>query len=137
MADASTEAARLEHARRYLDAIQRRAPLDELAAFFTEDGVQEEFPNRLVPGGAQRTLQDMMEGAERGRKVLTGERYEVVSELARGDRVVLEVLWTGTVAVPVGSTPAGGELHAHFAMFLDFRDGRIAAQRNYDCFDPF
>jgi hypothetical protein len=24
-----------------------------------------------------------------------------------------------------------------FAVFLEFRDGRIARQRNYDCFEPW
>ena len=137
MPHASAEAANLQHARRYLQAIESRPPLEELAAFFTDDVVQEEFPNRLVPNGARRTLDDMMAGAERGRTVITAERYDVVSELAAGDRVVLEVRWTATLAVPLGSLPAGGEMHARFAMFLDYRDGRIAAQRNYDCFDPF
>ena len=26
---------------------------------------------------------------------------------------------------------------AHFAVVLELMDGRIVAQRNYDCFDPF
>jgi hypothetical protein len=26
---------------------------------------------------------------------------------------------------------------ARFAVFMDFRDGRIVRQRNYDCFDPW
>ena len=26
---------------------------------------------------------------------------------------------------------------ARFGVFLDFRDGRICHQRNYDCFDPW
>jgi len=30
---------------------------------------------------------------------------------------------------------AGSEMHAHFAVFLDFRDGKIARQRSCDCFD--
>jgi ketosteroid isomerase-like protein len=51
--------------------------------------------------------------------------------------VALEVRWSGTLAVPVGSFPAGGEMRARFAVFLDFRDGKIVAQRNYDCFEPF
>lgn len=51
--------------------------------------------------------------------------------------MALEVLWTGTLAVPFGSIPAGGTMSAHFAVFLDFRDGKIVAQRNYDCFDPW
>lgn len=32
---------------------------------------------------------------------------------------------------------AGQVLRARFGVFLDFRDGRIVRQRNYDCFDPW
>ena len=40
-------------------------------------------------------------------------------------------------AVPVGSLPAGGHMRARFAVFIELRDGKIASQRNYDCFDPY
>lgn len=132
-----TESANLQTARRYLEAIDRGAPWDEMAAFFTEDVVQEEFPNRLVPGGARRGLEDLRAGAERGKLVMAAQRFDVRNAIARGDQLALEAVWTGTLAVPLGSLPAGGEMRAHFGVFLEFRDGRIAAQRNYDCFDPF
>ncbi|MCW5880063.1 MAG: hypothetical protein KIS91_03900 [Anaerolineae bacterium] len=47
----------------------------------------------------------------------------------------MEVLWTGILAIPVGSIPVGGEMRAHFAVFIDFRDGKIVRQHNYDCFE--
>lgn len=132
-----TESANVQTARRYLEAIARGAPWEEMTAFFTEDVVQEEFPNRLVPGGARRSLRDMEEASARGRTVVAAQRYDVRNVVAGGDQVALEVLWTGTLTVPVGSIPAGGDMVAHFGVFLEFRGGRIAAQRNYDCFDPF
>jgi ketosteroid isomerase-like protein len=132
-----TEAANLQAVRRYLDALSRGVTGDALAAFFTEDVVQEEFPNRLVPQGARRGLRELLEGAERGRRVMAAQRWEIRSETASGDRVALEVVWTGTLAVPLGTLPAGGEMRARFAVFLELRGGRIAAQRNYDCFDPW
>lgn len=137
MTDTSTESANLQAARRYLAAIESGATGDALAAFFTEDVVQEEFPNRLVPAGARRDLAAILEGAVRGKTVVTRQRYDIHSATAAGDRVALEVTWTGTLAIPIGSVQPGGELRARFAVFLDFHDGRIAAQRNYDCFDPF
>ena len=76
----------------------------------------------------------MREAAARGRSVLRGQRYEVKSAYADGDTVILEVLWAGTLAVPVGTLAAGDEMHAHFAVFLEFRNGRIIRQRNYDCY---
>ena len=133
----SAEPANVQAARRYLAAIQAGATGDALAAFFTDDVLQEEFPTRLVPAGARRDLRAILDGAVRGQAVLTAQRFDVQSAMAQGDRVALEVVWTGTLAVPVGSVQPGGELRARFAVFLDYRDGRIAAQRNYDCFDPF
>ena len=121
--------------RRYLDAIE--ADDGDPLAFYDPAVVQVEHPNRFLPGGATRDLAAIREAAERGRRVLTGQRYEVRSAVASGDRVALEVLWTGTLAVPVGTIPAGGEMRAHFAMFLEFRDGLIVRQHNYDCFEAF
>ena len=141
--DPHREAANLETARRYLAAIEASTAGDRGAAsggaegFFAPDVVQEEFPNRVVPNGARRDLTALHEAAERGRKVLRGQRYEVRAAYAVGDTVILETLWVGTLAVPLGTIPAGGEMRAHFAVVLELRDGRIVRQRNYDCFEPF
>ena len=124
-------------AQRYLEAIEQGATGDALAAFFTSDVVQEEFPNRLVPNGARRDLAALLEAATRGQQVLESQRYDIQHAVVAGNRVALEVIWTGTLAVPVGTIPKGGQMRAHFAVFMDFRDGKIAAQRNYDCFDPW
>jgi len=124
-------------ARSYLEAIERGAADDELAAFFTADVVQEEFPNRLVPQGARRGLAEILEGAVKGRKVMREQRFELLHVVAEGDRAALEVQWTGTLAEPLGSLPAGGEMRARFAVFLEFSGGLIRRQRNYDCFDPW
>ena len=141
--DAEREAANLETARRYLAAIEATTSPNANAAdadptaYFTADVVQEELPNRLVPAGARRDLTAMREGAERGRRVLKDQRYEVQRAYATGDMVILEVLWVGTLAVSIGTLQPGEEMKAHFAVFLEFRDGRICRQRNYDCFEPF
>ena len=122
--------------RKYFDAIENGAQGESLQ-FFAEDVIQEEFPNRLVPNGATRDLAALKEAAERGRKVMAGQRYEIVNAFASGNQVAVEAIWTGTLAVPFGSIPAGGEMKARFAIFLELRGGRIVRQRNYDCFDPF
>jgi ketosteroid isomerase-like protein len=132
-----TEQANLRTALAYLAAVEGGATGETLARWFTPDVVQEEFPNRLMPNGARRGLQEMLDGAVRGQKVMAAQRYEVLSSLVSGDRIALEVQWTGTLAIPLGSLAAGDDMRARFGVFLDFRDGRIAAQRNYDCFDPF
>jgi ketosteroid isomerase-like protein len=135
------ELALLELARRYLAAIEAGtggggAP-DGALAFYHPDVVQEELPNRLVPTGARRDLAALREAGARGRQVLRAQRYEVRSALAAGDRVALELVWVGTLAVPLGTIPAGGEMRAHFGVFLDYRGDLIVGQRNYDCFELF
>jgi ketosteroid isomerase-like protein len=136
-AETLAQASNLEIAREYLRAIERGATGDALARFFAPDVVHEEFPNRLSPNGRRNDLAGMLEGAEKGQRILSKQHYEIVHELAMGSRVALEVIWTGTMAAAVGTFAAGQEMRAHFAMFLEFRDGKIAAQRNYDCFDPW
>jgi ketosteroid isomerase-like protein len=132
-----TDESNLAAARRYLAALEGGADADELAAFFAPDVIQEEFPNRLVPTGARRDLASLLEGRRRGQEVLSSETYEIRNAMASGNQVALEVLWSGTLAKGLGSLPAGGSMHAHFAVFLDFADGKIVAQRNYDCFEPW
>jgi ketosteroid isomerase-like protein len=137
MSTSTRDLTNLEAARQYLAAISQGATGNALARFFTPDVVQEELPNRVSSEGKRRKLAAILEGAERGQKVLSAQRFEIRSAIATGDRVILEVLWVGTLAIPFGTIPAGGEMRAHSAMFLEFRDGKIAAQRNYDCFEPW
>jgi ketosteroid isomerase-like protein len=133
----SEEQRNLKLVRRYFAAMARGPAGVELAAFFTPDVVQEEFPNRLLPHGAKRDLQGMREAAERGRGIMAHQTIELVSAVASGSHVAVEARWTGTLARMAGSIPEGTTLHARFGVFFDFRDGKIAAQRNYDCFDPW
>ena len=79
----------------------------------------------------------MLAAAEKGQQTLSYQRYEIRHEMESGNRVALEVLWIGTLAIPVAGLQPGDQMRAHFAVFLEFRDGRIAVQRNYDCFDPW
>lgn len=125
------------HALSYLQAIEQGATGERLAQFFTPDLVQEEFPNRLVATGARRDLAAVLEGAVRGQQVLTAQSYEVLNSFVSGSTVIMEVQWIGTLAIPLGSLPVGGQMRARFAVFLEYRDGRIAHQRNYDCFEPW
>jgi len=123
-----------DRVRAYLKAIEDRG--DSLA-FFTEDAVQEEFPNALVPAGARRTIAELREAADRGRGVLISESYEIVTLVETGDKVACEVLWRGVLAVPLRSLKPGDTMKARFAVFFEFKGDKIRRQRNYDCFEPF
>jgi hypothetical protein len=135
MPDASQR--NLEIAHRYLRALEQFATGDALAAFFAPEVLHQEFPNRLFAHGMRRDLAVLLAGAERGRRLLAGQCYEVQNAVARGEFVALEILWTGTLAAPLGTLPPGAELRAHVGVFLEFQNGKIKAQRNYDCYDPW
>ncbi len=124
----------LDVAKRYLATLERMGDCNALAEFFSPDVVQEEFPNRLFPTGAKRDLAAILDGCEQGKKVLSEQRYEINNAVVSGHLVIMEILWTGKLAVAVGTLPEGGEMKAHFAVFLEFNEGKIVAQRNYDCF---
>lgn len=127
----------METAKRYLAALEEMGECAKLADFFTADVIQQEFPNKLTPNGAQRDLAALLDGCERGKLVLSAQSYAIKNSVESGNTVVLEVLWTGTLAIAIGDLPVGGQMQAHFAVFLEFEAGKIAAQRNYDCFLPF
>jgi ketosteroid isomerase-like protein len=127
----------IQIATQYLAAIERGAPFEELAQFFTPDCVQEEFPNRLVPDGARSTMADLKAAADRGAKAVENQRYTILNAVAHDNQVALEVQWTAQVLMPFASLQAGDTMRAHFAVFLRFRDCQIERQHNYDCFDPF
>jgi len=127
----------IETARRYLQALESGASGERLAAFFHPDVIQQEFPNRLVPQGKTMNLRELHESAERGQKVLESQRYEVHTAVADGDQVALELEWTGTLKIALGTLPAGATMRARCATFLTFREGRILSQHSYDCFEPF
>ena len=131
------ESKNIETAKNYLRAIEEGVDFDMLAAFFTPDVVQQEYPNQLVRAGAERRLEHLREAALRGRDVVASQRYQVRNVVASGPWVALEVTWRALLKVAIGSIPVGGEIRANFGVFLEFRDGKIARQHNYDCFDPF
>ena len=68
---------------------------------------------------------------------MAGQRYEILQAVADGERVAIEFRWTGTLEKPVGSLPAGDQMRGRFAVFMEVREGRIVAQRNYDCFEAW
>jgi steroid delta-isomerase-like uncharacterized protein len=131
-----TEGDNLVLARQFVAAVERGAS-DEVAALLAEDVLHEEFPNRLTPNGATRDKAAVLAAGERGKKAMASQHYEILNAVAAGDQVALELRWTGTLAVPLGGLPAGGEMRARYAIFLEFKNGRIYRVRNYDCFEPW
>ena len=138
MASNGSETNNTAIARRYLAALERGESADAIAEYFHPDIIIEEFPNRLFPAGVRRDLAALKEGVEQGRKIVTSQRFEVRGALIEGQRVALEVAWNGTLACDLGQQlPQGTTLRARLAIFLEFRDGRIISQRNYDCYEEW
>ena len=132
-----TEAQNLQHIRNYLRALENGEVGERLAPFFTENAMQVEFPNRLNPNGQKSDLANVLERSIQGQGMLSSQRYEVLTEVAQGNRVAVEANWVGVLAIPLGGLPAGFEMKAHFAMFFEMHEGRITSQHNYDCFEPW
>jgi len=122
--------------RRYLKAIEEGTFAD-IEPLFTPDVIMEQLPNRIYPNGLRGNRAQMGEGFAKGRKLLSSQSYEIKNSIANADSVAIEVLWTGTLAVPLGTLAADSKMRCHSGMFFAFRDGRIAHQRNYDCFEPW
>lgn len=108
-----------------------------LPDLFTEDAEQVEWPNMLKPTGDRRGVEGLVADFERGKAILRSQRYDVSAELASDDMVMLEYTWTGVLSVAVGKLQPGDEMRAHCALAMEFKDGRIHRQRNYDCFEAF
>jgi ketosteroid isomerase-like protein len=122
-------------ARQYLKTIESGGTVDELAQFFASEVILEIFPSRFFPTGSRANLAGIRSAAERGKKIMASQSYEIKNALASGDQVALEVEFLGTLLVPFEHIPAGGQMRAHVAIFLSFKNGKITSQRNYDCYD--
>lgn len=123
-------------AHQFIKAIEM-SELDSLVALCCADVQQIEWPNRISDSGNVRDLAALVDGFERGRNLLSRQNYEVKSTLTSQHGVALELEWRGVLAVALGNLAAGEEMVAHIAMFMTFRDGKIASIHNYDCFEPF
>lgn len=97
----------------------------------------EEYPNLLMRNGSKRDFATMSVGPQQGRKILASNQFEIINAFASGEWVTLEIVWRGVLAIPLGNTPAGTELKAHIATILQFQDGLIITQHQYDCYEPF
>lgn len=121
----------------FIRTLETRQSADELLRFYDSNIEQIEYPNAITKQTAVRNLNDLKEASARGQKILQKEKYDIIKSYTIGSTVIIEAIWTGTLAVPLGNIPIGGEMKAYFAQFYEFQDGKILKQRNYDCFEPF
>ena len=124
-------------AKNYLKALKAGKTGKELALFFHPDVIQAELPNRLNPKGVTSNLDQILERAEKSKKLLKAQNFEITEAVINEDTVAMQVTWTGVVATSVGTISTGQTMKGHFAMFLQFQNGQIIKQTNYNCFDDF
>jgi ketosteroid isomerase-like protein len=127
----------IDIARHYLALLTDPASTaQQLDAVLHAEITVEEAPNLVAPMGRTRDHRAIHEGFARSKGLLTEQEYRIESAVEIGDRVILEVGWRGVLAQGFGKVAAGTEMRARCAMFLQFRDGKIVSQRNYDCYEP-
>jgi ketosteroid isomerase-like protein len=124
----------IETAKAFLDAISSGESVER---FLAPDVVQVEYPNKLLPNGATRDFQAICQAQKSGQKLLSAQTFEMLNAVASGNCVVLETIWTGTLAFALGTLLPGAVMRARFAQIFGFKDGQIVHLRNYDCFDPW
>jgi ketosteroid isomerase-like protein len=122
----NVEAKNISIVRAYLAANQGGKAGEALRHFFTDDALQVEMPNQLNNHGQRSDLENSLRRSQQGLTLLQSQQFEIVSEIARDDRVAVEARWTGVLAVDVGAIASGTEMKASFAMFFEFSDGQIA-----------
>jgi ketosteroid isomerase-like protein len=104
---------------------------EALAGVLHPDARISEMPNAINRSGTERDLPEAREAFERGKGLLSAQRYDLHDVLVAGDKIAARATWTGTLA-------AGGQtLTAHIATFSEVRDGRIFRHATYDCYEPF
>ena len=130
------ESDNLATALRYIALIEQFAEPAAFEGILHPDALLEEYPNLLMKHGSRRDYAALIAGPQQGRKILSDNRYEVTNAFASGDWVTVEMVWTGTLAIPLGNMPAGAQLEAHIATILRFQDSMIISQRQYDCYKP-
>jgi hypothetical protein len=123
-------------ARNFVKAVEEGRAGDELDEFFAAGALQTQFPNELSRSLVTRSLNDIKDSSLKGKSIIMQQQFEIKNALQAGNTVLLELVWTGTLAVPIGKKSPGSQLKAYFAQIFEFENGKIIRQRNYDCFEP-
>ena len=130
--------ANIELVKSYVAAVER-FDVETVSALIAETMTFEELPNRIRPGGGTDDRDAVLAGLARAGegKVLSGQLFVIEDIVEAGDRVIAEGRWEGTMAMPLGRLQVGDRMVAHLCMIFGVKDGRIAWQRNYDCYEDF
>lgn len=117
-----------------LRAIEAGGGARDIAPFLAEGFTLAEAPHLLAPQGAARNRAEVLAGADEGRQVVSGQRFDVLRTTCEGGRVVLEAEWSATLLMDLPHWDAGEPIRARVASVFEVRDGRIVSQDSYDCY---
>lgn len=124
-------------AKEYITAIESGKTGTDLSSFFENDVVQIEYPNRLSVKGTKKDIGAILDSAEKVKKIIARQQFFIRNAFVINKTVIMEIDWSGKLAVALGHLKAGELLNAHFAMFLDYVNDKIVGVRCYDCFEAF
>jgi ketosteroid isomerase-like protein len=123
--------------RRYYQAVSDlHGPEEEVMNLLADDVRIVEHPNAITPNGAVRDRAEALAGLQRGRALLSQQRFALHEVLVQGDRVAVRATWTGVVGIDAGPLSRGDALTAQVAALLTVRDGRIVEHETFDCYAP-
>lgn len=129
---------KLEIVKRYFKYIEQFSTHEaDFTAILHPEFRQHEFPNLLNKTGQESDLSHLLKRAEMGKKLISRQSFEIKNQIENGDQLVVESQWFGKMAMDAGPLKSGQEVRAYFCIVLEFKDGKIFRQRNYDCFEPF
>ncbi|NSL89281.1 nuclear transport factor 2 family protein [Chitinophaga solisilvae] len=105
------------------------------AAIFHPNIIQTEYPNQLSAEIKQRNFEIMLESMATNKQILKAQHFTVVKAIQNGNTLVVEAKWTGEIGVDAGKFRRGQIMNAFICTVIEFRDGKIYRQRNYDCYE--
>jgi len=122
--------------RRYLSLIAAGGPTSAVAALLHPEMQQIEYAHALDPVTRTRDRDAVLAGLDAGARTMASQTYGAPVLSVAGDTVTAEFDWSGTTAIALGPWPRGTQLSARICAIIRLREGRIVAQRNYDCYRP-
>lgn len=98
---------------------------------------QVEYPNLLNKKGQTSDLAETLSRMLAAPMILKSQTYDISSITECANRLIMEARWSGEMKIDAGPLKAGQRLKAFFCMVFEFKDEKIFAIRNYDCFEAF
>ncbi len=98
----------------------------------TSDFAQKELPSPAHPKGLTFNAAEMLQRIGESRRQLSAQHFEIQNSIESDIQIVVEVLWTGLLAVDLGAFKKGKNIKANLCMIFDFKGEKILQQRIYD-----